>query len=364
MAGNRELLDGLFRSGSIDLVRGGLFDTDPPPLPRPLDFDRVEGMLLGLAVGDALGNTSEGLIPSERLRDHGEIRDYRPSRRSPEGRGVPSDDTQLAFWTLEHLLEEGRLVPERLTARFCRQTIFGIGSTVKEFVAGFALGRPWFEAGPRSAGNGALMRIAPVLVPHLAARTRELWADAALAAMLTHNDRASTAACVAFTGMLWELLGMPSAPAAEWWAATYVARAQGLEGETAYAARGGEYGGYVGPLWRFVAERVPDAHARGLTALDACQSWHSGAYLLETVPSALYILARHAADPEEAIVRAVNDTRDNDTIAAIVGAAVGALHGTSGLPRRWIENLSGRTTERDDGRVFELLRQARERWGT
>jgi len=35
----------------------------------------------------------------------------------------------------------------------------------------------------------------------------------------------------------------------------------------------------------------------------------------------------HARDPEEAIVRAVNDTKDNDTIAAIAGAGVGVLHG-------------------------------------
>ena len=46
--------------------------------------------------------------------------------------------------------------------------------------------------------------------------------------------------------------------------------------------------------------------------------------VMETIPSVLYILARHGNDPEEAIVRAVNDTRDNDTVAAIVGAAVGA----------------------------------------
>ena len=39
------------------------------------------------------------------------------------------------------------------------------------------------------------------------------------------------------------------------------------------------------------------------------------------------ILMRHGEDPEEAIVRAVHDTQDNDSIAAIVGAAVGALHG-------------------------------------
>jgi len=75
----------------------------------------------------------------------------------------------------------------------------------------------------------------------------------------------------------------------------------------------------------------------------------------KTVPTVLYLLMRHGRDPEEAIVRAVNDTKDNDTIAAIVGAAVGALHGAGALPARWRDGLLGRTTADDDGRVFELL---------
>jgi len=54
----------------------------------------------------------------------------------------------------------------------------------------------------------------------------------------------------------------------------------------------------------------------------------------------------------------VNDTRDNDTIAAIVGAAVSALHGEAALPECWRQGLLGRTREADDGRVFELLEQA------
>jgi ADP-ribosylglycohydrolase len=58
------------------------------------------------------------------------------------------------------------------------------------------------------------------------------------------------------------------------------------------------------------------------------------------------------------MVRAVNDTRDNDTIAAIVGAAVGALHGKRRIPERWLENHSGRTSFSDDGRIFELLEMA------
>ena len=76
----------------------------------------------------------------------------------------------------------------------------------------------------------------------------------------------------------------------------------------------------------------------------------------------LYILERHGHDPEEAIVRAVNDTKDNDTIAAIVGAAVGALHGLSRLPERWVRGLVGRTAEGDDGEVFRLVARAQERF--
>ena len=63
-------------------------------------------------------------------------------------------------------------------------------------------------------------------------------------------------------------------------------------------------------------------------------------------------------------MRAANDTKDNDTVAAIVGAAVGALHGKEAIPRRWLENLAGRTTEHNDGAVTSLLRAARRLWGS
>jgi ADP-ribosyl-[dinitrogen reductase] hydrolase len=79
------------------------------------------------------------------------------------------------------------------------------------------------------------------------------------------------------------------------------------------------------------------------------------AYLLETVPSVLFILARHASDPSEAIRRAVKDTRDNDTVAAIVGAAVGALHREQALPEAWRNAMLGRTGAEGYGALFELL---------
>ena len=362
---NRRVLSEVLAAGQLAVEDSFVLRRDPTPLPRnEATWHRVEGMLLGLAIGDALGNPSEGLDPGARRASHGEIRDYQPNARAG-GRavGLPSDDTQLAFWTLEHLVEHNGLVPERLAERFAREEIYGIGGTVKTFLRRYkAHDRSWSELGVNSAGNGALMRIAPILVPHLVDQSPALWADVALAASLTHNDRASTSACVTFTAMLWELLGMPSAPAREWWIDSYVRTGQRLEGRATYRSRvqGDDYQGSVSG---FVDVRVRPALAGNLAVREACTDWYSGAFLLETVPSVLYILAKHGHDPEEAILRAVNETRDNDTIAAIVGAAVGALHGRDALPQRWVKGLLGRTGAADDGRVFELIEAARGRWG-
>ena len=148
---------------------------------------------------------------------------------------------------------------------------------------------------------------------------------------------------------------MTTPPDSRWWVERFAQLAQDLEGESSYTPRGGAFTDYRGSLWRFVQEKLGWAESQGLGVADACNAWYSGAFLLETVPSVLYILMRHAHDPEQAIIRAVNDTKDNDTVASIVGAAVGALHGREALPERWVKDLSGRTTELDEGRVFELI---------
>lgn len=97
---NAELLAKLFTSGAIRLQPGTLFANAVAPKPSTFDFGKVEGMLLGIAVGDALGATTESMTPSQRRKAHSEIRDHIPNRHVDERRGFPSDDTQLSFWTL------------------------------------------------------------------------------------------------------------------------------------------------------------------------------------------------------------------------------------------------------------------------
>ena len=332
--------------------------------------DRVRGMLLGLAIGDSLGNTSEGMAPAERRDIHGrahgdkngDVRDYLPNPRE-EGWtvGLPSDDTQLSFWTLESLLRRGGLDPTDLADTFTRQDrIYGIGSTLTAFLLAYRFGgKHWFEAGQPSAGNGALMRIAPLLLPHLAAIGSDLWRDVIVATALTHRDEAAVAASVGFAGLLAECLAWRDSgpPAATWWPETFVRYARGVETDDRYGARVPN-----DPFWGTLCDRVEQlvfpAIDAGTSVVKAADGWFSGPYLLETVPCVLLILARHAGEPEEALVRAVNDTWDNDTVAAVVGSAVGALHGEQSLPTRWREDLLGRTREQDDGHVQRLTERA------
>jgi len=350
----------LTKQGVMKIRWHDFFEHAPAAISPDVDLpDRVEGMILGLAIGDSLGNTSESMLPQRRLAAHGRIDNYLPNGHANLKRvGLPSDDTQMAFWTLEHLLLEGGLEPQYLGAAFARRRIYGIGKSVREFLKNFKSGTPWMHAGAKSAGNGALMRIAPMLIPHIKKPSPGIWGDTLMAAHLTHNDGLSNVACVAFVDLLWKLLGCKSAPDKLWWIETFATTCELVEPETSYQPRADQPASFSGTLSQLIRQYVVPALDADLSVAEACSIWHSGAYLLETVPCVIYILARHGHDPKAAILAAVNETKDNDTIAAIVGAAVGALHGLSTLPPQWVSELLGRTESADDGRIFELLRDA------
>lgn len=364
MTTNRETLVRLFDEGRIDLARAPFLDEAPAPAEAPA-WDRVEGMLLGLAIGDALGNPVEGTLPSSRRARFGEIRDYVENRHAGGRKvGLPTDDTQLAFWTLEQALLDGGLDPAKLAARFASERILGIGSGTAEFVENVRRGLPWEDCAARSAGNGALMRIAPVLVPHLSRPSAELWADVALAARVTHDDTASTGSCLALADLLWKSMRMETPPPPRFWADRFLEVLAPLETDALYGPRGGDWrSSFEGSLSEYVRLVLGEARRRGWGTGEALDRWWSGAFLLETVPSVLWILERHAHDPEEAILAAVNHAKDADTAGAIVGAVAGALHGRAKVPGRLLSGLLGRTRANDDGRAFELLRLARERFG-
>lgn len=333
-----------------------------------LDADRVMGILWGAAIGDALGNTTESMLPSERQRRYGWISEYLPNPHAG-GRcvGLPSDDTQLSVWLLEALLEDGQPIPHRIAKRWRREEIYGIGNTISAYFGRLDTVRGWdsdpdaaWSARNMGAGNGALMRVPGAFLPHAWTLDVGVLDSVIFTSAMTHDDPTSTSACAAFAAILRRILWSGPAtirPGFFW--ETYVEVARSIEGSPCLYSRVPGVA-YRGPLWRFVAEQVPEALRAKESVRTAAERWYSGAFLLETVPTVLHLLELHAADPREALEIAVNETWDNDTIASLVGALLGAIHGASAFPPSWHDGLLGRTTDRDDGRLnrtYRLLRR-------
>jgi ADP-ribosyl-[dinitrogen reductase] hydrolase len=331
--------------------------SDLTPLPLPVR-DRFEALLYGLAIGDALGNTTESRRPRHRLRYFGEITGYLPNRHANDlPVGVPSDDTQMAFWLLEHLLERGRLVPEALAELFATREIYGMGQSVGEFRVNLRSGLPWDRAGSRSAGNGAIMRIAPMLLLQSRLTPSAFAAEVMRCAAITHNQAGAIASAYAWVALLAEFASGSAGPTDA--LDRFLPALEALEGDAFYRPRGGALiDQFYGPLSAFLRRTVPDGLERGLDPLAFGDLTHSGAYLLETLPTVLFLLMRTPDDPDRAIRDAVNLTRDNDTIASLVATAMGAAYGMDAFRPGWLSGLLGRTGASDDGAVQGLIREA------
>jgi ADP-ribosyl-[dinitrogen reductase] hydrolase len=66
---------------------------------------------------------------------------------------------------------------------------------------------------------------------------------------------------------------------------------------------------------------------------------YNGAFILESLPAALWSFLRSPEDPEEVLVTAASGGHDADTVAAMAGNLVGAYLGEAALPGRWLADL-------------------------
>jgi ADP-ribosyl-[dinitrogen reductase] hydrolase len=356
MASNFELYQSLLDKGILNMRNTPTLFSDLPEI-EP-DPSKVEGLLLGIAIGDALGNTSESLPtnnmnPHSRRRRYGWITDYLPNKHAGNRRiGLPSDDTQLAFDTLIVILHRGYLDLEELASTFASHRIFGIGGTVKSFLRNYKeFKMPWYRAGIRSSGNGALMRISPILVPYIKDKDRdELWANTVLDTMMTHNDELAIASSLAFIHLLANFMGGEDDPERELERVTEILEAVIGDKKYRVTCTGEEV-----RVPEYVQSVVESVLRDELSVSVMSEELGSSGYILETLPTSLSIIMRYKDKPVDAILNAVNHTYDNDTIAAIVGTAMGALYGKTAFKDTWIRNLSGRIRKDDDGTVFKLI---------
>lgn len=287
-----------------------------------VDNDRARGVLLGLACGDALGRPVEGWPAGAIADEYGTLDEMvgQGVHRLPAG--SITDDTEMALCLARSLAERGTFDPDDVAARFVHwyeTGPTGIGSMTRRVLDRVARGQDWtaasdavWEASPegRNAGNGSVMRCAPLAVAF--ADDREKLADASrTASRLTHADSRCTAGCALLNLTVAGLL-CGDAPR-----------------DALDAARSRVD---LPPALREAVGPVPDV-ARDNLAVTG--------YVVDTLVTALQV-GLTAGSARRAIVDTVNLGGDADTIGAVTGAVAGARFGATDLPAAWLSALEVR----------------------
>ena len=345
-----------------------------------LPMAKAEGAFLALAAGDALGWPQE--IPRNVLRrpkDRGAHIEFVEWTRRSGGRSQPyeetihagdySDDTQLTLAVARSRTEHGANWWKAFTRMELPLWMLyerGGGGATKRAAKAWADGHaPWksrrssnsahqyFGAG----GNGVAMRVLPHAL-FLAGREdpSPLMHDVVLDGSATHGHPRALIGAMVYAYAAWslarragtlafgELLDALVDEACEWGRFPESDRS-GSWFEAAGEATNGRYE----QVWEQTKREMLDLLAKARFGLQAgaladdhavlndlgCFGREKGAGT-RSAAAAAYLVARHAAQPAQGIIRAAFEKgADTDTLAAMVGGLMGCLAGIEWLPPPW-----------------------------
>ena len=294
------------------------------------DTDRRRGLLLGLAIGDAMGASVEFSQPGT----FEEVTGYRAGGPHGLEAGEWTDDTSMALALADSIGEAGWDLNDqaeryvawwRTGAYSVNGRVFDIGmATSAALVRFLETGDAWTSADPdpRSSGNGSIMRLAPVplvYAPLLDDRLDILVARLVESSRPTHASPQCLSACAYFGVVLAGLLhGLPRDEVLDphWPALRRLVEVHPLHPEVAEVAAGS-----------FRRKRPPEIRGSG--------------YVVRSLEAALWAF-HDAPDFREAVLRAVNLGDDADTTGAVCGQLAGACWGERGIPAAWLDGLAGR----------------------
>jgi len=272
--------------------------------------DRGRGLLVGLAVADAIGAPVEFELPARIAGRRDELFAMPGGGGFNWAPGEFTDDTQMALVLARHLRDVGAVDPDRLAPAFAEwaKDAADVGIQTRRVLGAVTSGADWREAAaalpPTAEGNGSLMRVAPVA---LVATNREQVARLAREqSRVTHPAAACLDACAVYATLLWDVID----------------------------------GGW--PSFAEVAARATnDSVHNAILEADAAGPPQMSGWVLHTLTGALW--AVYGADGyADAVWRAVSLGVDADTVGAVAGALAGARWGLAGVP----SDLASRVTSK------------------
>ena len=275
--------------------------------------NRLRGVAVGAAVGDALGMPLEfgPASPLDRL-----VRDMQPGRLPA---GAFTDDTEMALALAESLLAHDPLDPNDLALRFAawyRAEPADIGRQTRLVLRRIARGESWdaavaaMQAGnPWSAGNGSVMRCWPLALAHWNNLDR-LLSDSRRQSQVTHPHEECVTGCAFINAAIYHLVRD---------ARPQEAIAQACNDADLPAA---------------LHAVIQEAPTKGRGNLP------NTGWVRHTLESAVWGLLTTDSFTE-AVAQVVNLGDDADTAGAVVGALAGAAYGLDAIPAAWRATVNG-----------------------
>lgn len=291
--------------------------------------DGYRGVLLGLAVGDALGRPVEFKSAEAIEREYGTLTEMVGQGSHGKPAGTVTDDTEQMLCIARSLVEKNGFDAVDVGRRFVewyQQGPFDIGHTTR-----LALSRlegdedGWEDVGRKvydrqkdqvnaGAGNGSVMRCPPIALAY-DEDLDSLYNASVTSSWITHADPRCTLGSVVLNRVIAGILQGENDP--------------------------------VESSLEFCRRRTEDVDDRGMelfeaveTSLDASEDdlRYTG-YVVDTLRTSLYH-AFNGESFEDAVVSAVNGGGDTDTVGAVTGALAGARFGRADIPDRWMEEMS------------------------
>lgn len=268
-----------------------------------MDLNNKLGLFLGLAIGDALGAPLE----FQKAREpENYLTKYTTGGPHNVAVGEWTDDTSMALALATSLVEQKEFDADDVMNKFCqwfqhgefctREKCFDIGNTVYDALTSYMDSIKFNQhrqpyrgrVAEETSGNGALMRMAPVII---VARDRDEAVRLAIQqTLLTHASQL----CVKYSVMFAEEL-------------------------------------YTGsPISKYSSYKLPSDIDRGEVM--------SGGFVKETYEAAWWAFSSSNTF-EECVIKAVNRGHDADTTGAVAGMLAGRYYGLSGIPDHFKDKL-------------------------
>ena len=298
-------------------------------IPRELLEDRYRAVMLGVAAGNALGLALEGMSHSAIRRHH------------PEGvTAVPSaerdrpwdDDLAQSALLADIVLRTQELNPDLFAqelVRWSKENGRGMGGLTRDVIGELARGTSarqaarvvWERTGWSNAGNGAVMRCAPVALRYRKSGAA-LIRNARVSAVVTHFDaRCEWSTAIVCIALARALTDEPTTMQ------DLAAAIDALSEQDVDPAAKDQ-----------LIEAIRHADRADLTRLALDDAMDMG-YTLKAMQVVLWCVQQRG-DFRSLVSRIVESGGDTDTNGALAGAAVGASGSVADIPSEWLEHIA------------------------